>query len=125
MNRFHMSLAVAGLLVAVSAGSLAAVGYECRQFGALAQDIGDALDAGDTARARRAYDRMEAAWDGFHHVMGLFVEGTQLHELRADMAGLPPLLAEDTPEARSALARLEKRIEALYEEEVPSIWHIL
>ena len=125
MNRFGMSLAVAGLLVAVSAGSLVTVGSECGQYARMARAAGDALAAGDTPAACREYERMEAGWAHFHHVMGLFVDGARLREIRTELAGLRPLLTEDTPEARSALERLYRCITDLYEEELPTLWHIL
>ncbi len=125
MKRCAVSLTILLTLMAVCISSLFIIRSECRKYVIMADAAALAVQSGDTKLALECCDALDTGWEEFHNVCGLFVSGTKLDPLRDELAGLRQLIVMEHPEATAELERLRRLIEGIYEEELPSPWHIL
>lgn len=125
MKRFGACVGILTVLILLCVCSLLTVRIQCRQFEALAEEVEEAIETGSTTEALERYDTMNARWESFHNVCGLFVNGEKLDPILEILVELPPLIAQEHPEALSSLEKLQGLVEGVYEEEFPSFWHIM
>lgn len=125
MKRCIVSLVILLTLSAVCISSLFIIHSECRKYVIIADAAALAVQSGDTEQALACCDALDTGWDRFHNICGLFISGTKLDPLREELAGLRQLIIMEHPEAVAELERLRRLIEGVYEEELPSPWHIL
>ncbi len=125
MNRCALSLVILLMLSAVCIGSLFIIRSQCRKYVIMTDAAALAVQSGDKERALACCDALDNGWEEFHNVCGLFVTSTKLDPLREELAGLRQLILLEHPEAAAELERLRRLIEGVYEEEIPSPWHIL
>lgn len=124
MKRCIISFCVLLGLVGLCVASQIMLYRESRAFAALTVSVEEAVQAGDRDEALRRLEKLEAQWEGFHNVTGLFVDGTKLDPIRERLAEVRPLIAEAHPTALPELACIRQLAEGIAEEEVPEIWHI-
>ena len=125
MRRCIASLCILLTLIGVSVWSLSALGQECERYAALTVQTEQAVLDGDTARALMLYDSLEEHWEDFHNLTGLFVDGGKLDAIRTRMLGLRSLIEQQHPEVMAELEGIRVLTLGLYEEELPTLWHIL
>ena len=125
MTRIWTSIGILLTLVGLCVCSVFAVDSACARYDAHAAQAQAALAAGDTEEALAACDAMQAEWDGFHGVCGIFVTGSRLLPIREELDALRPMIAAGLPESSAGLARLRCQIRSIPEETEPLLWHIL
>lgn len=125
MKRVILSASILVSLIVLCIISLTALHSECLWYADLAGRTLYAAEQGDTDAALARFDTMQAHWEAFHDLTGLFVDGEKLDAIYERMVGLRPLLEQAHPEARSELTAIRKLIDGIYEEEMPRLPHIL
>lgn len=125
MKRCGVCLGILAGLIIICICSLLVIKQECDRFGTLAVSVSDSLAEGSTEATLERFDTLQAEWESFHNVCGLFVNGQKLDPIRETLSELRPLIAQEHPEAVPAMERLKGLIESIYEEEFPAVWHIL
>ncbi len=125
MNRCKISLCILAALVLLCTVSLPIIHTQCKTLQAGVERVETAVEAGDTALALTEFGRLEAEWEQFHKITGLFVDGEKFDPIREVLHGLRPLIEAEHPEAMSELERLRGLAESIYEEELPDWSHLL
>jgi hypothetical protein len=125
MKRFVTSICILLGLLLLSVCSLVLLRRECRTYTALAEKTAAAYADGDTQAALEGFEQLETAWEHFHNVTGLFVDGGKLDAIYAHLIPLRPLLEQNCPEAAGELTGMILLTQGLYKEELPTLWHIL
>lgn len=125
MKRCSACIGLLAGLIVLCITSLFVIHAQCRRYTALAETVAAAVESGNTADALEKFDTLDAGWDNFHDICGLFVDGKKLDPIRDQLSELRPLIASEHPEAASGLEKLHKLIEGIFEEEIPALWHIL
>lgn len=125
MTRIYTSLVILFTLVGLCTCSVFVVDSACTRYDAQAAEIASALAAGDTEEALAACDAMQAQWERFHSICGIFVTGTRLSPIHEELEALRPMIAAGIPESSAGLARLRCHIRTVSEETRPLFWHIL
>ncbi len=125
MSRFLTSVGILLALTVLSVCSLWMLRHECRRYTAITEETAAALADGDTRAALAGCDRLEASWEHFHDMTGLFVDGGKLDAIYSHITPLRPLLEQGDPYAFSELESIRLLTQGLYEEELPVFWHIM
>ncbi len=125
MNRCKVSVGVLLSLILLCIFSLIEIQKQCREYLTIVDNIQTAVDSGNTEQALSAFDTLENHWKDYHEINGIFVNGSELDSIREIMSGLKPLIADEHPEVNSELHKMRELIIAIYQEELPEIWHIL
>ena len=125
MNRCKVSIWVLLSLILLCFFSLAEIQKQCREYLVIIDNIQNAVDSGNTEQALADFAMLESQWKAYHEINGIFVNGSELDSIREIMSGLQPLIAGKHPEVNSELHKMRELITAVYEEELPEIWHIL
>lgn len=125
MRRCIASLSILLSLILLCIISLVALKSECSWYAGLVEKTAFAISQGETETALSRFDAMEAHWEDFHNIAGLFVDGEKLDAVYERMVSLRPLIASEHPQVSAELEGIRRLIESIYEEEQPLLWHIL
>ncbi len=125
MTRCKISIGILCGLILLCVCSLTLMQKQCEKLLFLTDEIISAVESGNTPEALVYFDQLEQNWNRYHEINGIFVNGTELNDLREILSGLRPLILQQHPEALSELQKMHSFILSLYEEELPELWHIL
>lgn len=125
MRRVILSLSILLSLIVLCVLSLTALRSECTWYENLTQSTIYAASRGDTEAALERFDALQANWEEFHDLTGLFVDGAKLDAIYERLVGLRVMLEQQHPSSLSELEAIRQLIEGIYEEELPKLWHIM
>lgn len=125
MNRCKTSAGILAGLILLCIFSLLELKTQSQNYLAVIDELQDTLETGTTEQALQVYDKLEHHLESYHNITGLFVNGTELDEIRKTIAGLQPMIATNHQDTQTEIAKLRMLIQSIYDEELPELWHIL
>lgn len=138
MNRCKASVGILISLILLCVISLCTLRHQSREYLQIIDQLETAFQSGETEETLAVYQQLESRLESYHNITGLFVNGTELDEIRKTIFELEPLIRQnnnhyfnfpDSDNIRTdfdrLLARLRILIENIYQEELPELWHIL
>lgn len=124
MKRCKASVCILISLVLLCIFSLLELKKQSQDYLAIIDELQVTVATGTTEQALQVYDKLENHLDHYHNTTGLFVNGTELDEVRKIISGLQPMIATGHQDTSAEIARLRMLVQSIYEEELPELWHI-
>ncbi|MDE6777691.1 MAG: DUF4363 family protein [Oscillospiraceae bacterium] len=125
MNRCKVSLGILISLILLCIFSLVTLKNQEKNYLAIIDKLEQSLETGSTEQALLICDELENYSETYDNIIGIFVDGTKLNEIKLIISGLPPMIINNHQDILIEITKLKILVQNIYEEDFPKIWHIL
>ncbi|MDE5769564.1 MAG: DUF4363 family protein [Oscillospiraceae bacterium] len=125
MNHCKASVGILIGLILLCVSSLMILKSKSETYLAIIDQLETTFQTGSIEDTLVVYDTLESELEKYHNITGLFVNGTELDEMREIVASLKPMILANQKNTSAEIARLRMLVQNLYEEELPEFWNIL
>ena len=125
MNRCKASLIILIGLILLCIISIVTLKTQEQNYLAIIDELQEALETGTTEQALQVCEKLETNLENYHNITGIFVNGSELDEMKLIISSLQPMIATNHEDILLEIAKLRGLVQKIYEEELPKIWHIL
>lgn len=125
MNRCKTSVGILISLILLCISSLMILKSQSEAYLEIINQLEITYQTGSTEETLLVCDRLEAGLENYHNITGLFVNGTELDEIREIVFELKPMILASQKNTLAEITRLRLLVQNIYEEEFPELWHIL
>nr|MDE6004066.1 DUF4363 family protein [Oscillospiraceae bacterium] len=92
MNRCKASLGILIGLILLCIFSLVTLRIEEKNYLAMIEKLEESLETGTTEQALLAFDELKNYSENYDNIIGIFVDGSELNEIKLIISGLQPMI---------------------------------
>ncbi|MDE5792320.1 MAG: DUF4363 family protein, partial [Oscillospiraceae bacterium] len=123
MNRCKASLGILIGLILLCIFSLVTLRIEEKNYLAMIEKLEESLETGTTEQALLAFDELKNYSENYDNIIGIFVDGSELNEIKLIISGLQPMIINNHEDISVEIAKLKILVQNIYQEDFPKIWH--